>query len=89
MVGSLVCKATGASWSYDYIRRHSIVAELSVRCRVPERELLFVKANSVSGSLFGKMEEILKYNVYKNVGWRFIYYWDKSGLNVVICCCSF
>ena len=40
LVGSLVCKATGASWSYDYIRRHSIVAELSVRCRVPERELL-------------------------------------------------
>ena len=40
LVGSLVCKATGASWSYDYIRRHSIVAEVSVRCRVPERELL-------------------------------------------------
>ena len=45
LVGSLVCRATGASWSYDYIKRHSIVAEvsgieLSVRCRVPERELL-------------------------------------------------
>jgi len=45
LVGSLVCRATGASWSYDYIRRHSIVTEvlgieLSVRCRVPEKELL-------------------------------------------------
>lgn len=45
LVGSLVCRATGASWSYEYIRRHSIVVEvpgieLSVRCRVPERELL-------------------------------------------------
>jgi len=45
LVRSLVSRATEASWSYDYIRRHSIVAELSgielsVRCRVPERELL-------------------------------------------------
>lgn len=45
LVGSLVCRATGASWSYEYIRRHSIVTEvsgieISVRCRVPERELL-------------------------------------------------
>lgn len=45
LVGSLVCRATGASWSYGYIRRHSIAAEvsgieLSVRCRVPEKELL-------------------------------------------------
>ena len=45
LVGSLVCRATGASWSYEYIRRHSTVAEvagveLSARCRVPERELL-------------------------------------------------
>jgi len=45
LVGSLVCRATEASWSYDYVRRYSIVTEvsgieLSVRCRVPERELL-------------------------------------------------
>jgi len=45
LVGSLVCRATGASWSYEYIRRHSIATEvsgieLSARCRVPERELL-------------------------------------------------
>ena len=45
LVGSLVCRATGASWSYEYIKRHSIATEvsgieLSARCRVPERELL-------------------------------------------------
>ncbi len=45
LVGSLVCRATGASWSYEYIRRHSIATEVSgielpARCRVPERELL-------------------------------------------------
>ena len=45
LIGSLVCRATGASWSYEYIRRHSTVVEvagieLSARCRVPERELL-------------------------------------------------
>ncbi len=45
MVGSLVCRATGASWSYEYIREHSIVrrvagVELSAKCRIPERELL-------------------------------------------------
>ena len=45
LVGSLVCRATGASWSYEYIRRHSIATEvsgieLSAKCRVPEKELL-------------------------------------------------
>ena len=45
LVNSLVCRATGASWSYDYIMTHSIEAnipglEASVRCRVPEKELL-------------------------------------------------
>lgn len=45
LIGSLVCRATRASWSYEYIRRYSIVTEvsgieLSVRCRVPEKELL-------------------------------------------------
>jgi len=45
LVGSLVCRATRASWSYEYIKRHSMVAEvagieLSARCRVPEKELL-------------------------------------------------
>lgn len=45
LVGSLVCRATGSSWGYGYIRSHSIETdvagiELSARCRVPERELL-------------------------------------------------
>ena len=45
LVGSLVCRATGASWSYEYIRKHSIATkvsgiELSAKCRVPEKELL-------------------------------------------------
>jgi hypothetical protein len=45
LVGSLVCRATGASWSYDYINRHSVEAnvsglEASVSCRIPQKELL-------------------------------------------------
>jgi hypothetical protein len=45
LVGSLVCRATQASWSFEYIKRHSIVAnipgtEASVGCRIPEKELL-------------------------------------------------
>lgn len=45
LVGSLVCRATDAAWSFDYIQRHSIEAnvsgmEASVSCRIPERELL-------------------------------------------------
>jgi len=44
-VGSLVCRTTEASWSYEYIKRYSIETEvtgieLSARCRIPERELL-------------------------------------------------
>lgn len=43
--GSLVCRATGAAWSYGYIKRHSVEARItglqeSVNCRIPERELL-------------------------------------------------
>jgi hypothetical protein len=45
LVGSLVCRATEASWSFEYIRKFSLVATihgygLSVECRIPERELL-------------------------------------------------
>lgn len=45
LVGSLVCRATGASWSFDYIKKHSTEAtvtgiETSASCRIPERELL-------------------------------------------------
>lgn len=44
-VGSLVCKATSASWSFDYIKKHSTEAtvtgtEASANCRIPEKELL-------------------------------------------------
>jgi len=45
LVNSLVCRATEASWSCDYIKKHSVDAnipglEASVRCRIPEKELL-------------------------------------------------
>ena len=45
LVGSLVCRATQASWSFDYIKRFSAAATISgcgfsVECRIPERELL-------------------------------------------------
>lgn len=45
LVGSLVCRATGASWSFDYIKKSSVIATIlgygvSVECRIPERELL-------------------------------------------------
>lgn len=45
LVGSLVCRATGASWSFDYIKKHSIEANIfglnaSVSCRIPQKELL-------------------------------------------------
>lgn len=45
LVGSLVCRATGAAWSFDYVRKNSIEAniagiETSASCRIPEKELL-------------------------------------------------
>ena len=45
LVGSLVCRATEAAWSFDYIKKNSIGAnvsgiETSVTCRIPEKELL-------------------------------------------------
>jgi hypothetical protein len=45
LVGSLVCRATKASWSFEYVKKHSITAnipgtEASVGCRIPEKELL-------------------------------------------------
>ena len=45
LVGSLVSRTTGASWSFDYINRHSFEANISgvesaVRCKIPEKELL-------------------------------------------------
>ena len=45
LVGGLACRATEASWSFDYIKKHSTEAiitgiETSVTCRIPEKELL-------------------------------------------------
>jgi len=45
LAGSLVCRATEASWSFDYIKKNSVEAtitgiETSVSCRIPEKELL-------------------------------------------------
>jgi hypothetical protein len=45
LVGSLVCRATGAAWSFNYVKRHSVEAniigiETVVICRTPEKELL-------------------------------------------------
>lgn len=45
LVNSLVCRSTGAAWSFGYIKEHSLNAniagmEMSVSCRVPEKELL-------------------------------------------------
>ncbi len=45
MVGSLVCRDTEGSWSFDYIRSCSVMARVrgvggSVRCSAPRRELL-------------------------------------------------
>ena len=44
-VNSLVCRATGAAWSFEYINKHSLMAnipglEASVSCRITEKELL-------------------------------------------------
>jgi len=45
LAGSLVCRATQATWSFEYIKRHSTEASISstktsVTSRVPEKELL-------------------------------------------------
>jgi predicted nucleotidyltransferase len=45
LVGSLVCRATQATWSFEYVKKHSVRAsipgtEASASCRIPERELL-------------------------------------------------
>lgn len=45
LVESLTCRTTGAVWSFDYIKKHSIETsiagiEIAVNCRVPEKELM-------------------------------------------------
>lgn len=41
MINALVSRDTNASWSYEYIKKHSIEANIgAVTCAVPEKELL-------------------------------------------------
>ena len=41
MINALVSRDTNASWSYEYIKKHSIKAGIgAVTCNVPEKELL-------------------------------------------------
>ena len=45
LVGSLVCRTTGAAWSFKYIKKHSGETTIGgienmVKCRVPEKELV-------------------------------------------------
>ncbi|MFP3908996.1 MAG: nucleotidyltransferase domain-containing protein [Halobacteriota archaeon] len=45
LIGSIVCRATTASWSFEYLNRYSVIAtilgiEVSTRSKVPEKELL-------------------------------------------------
>jgi hypothetical protein len=45
LVESLVCRTSGASWSFDYIEKHAVETniggiEASAKCRVPEKELM-------------------------------------------------
>jgi hypothetical protein len=45
LVGSLVCRTTGAAWSFDYIKKYSVDTPIAgietvVNCRIPEKELI-------------------------------------------------
>jgi len=45
LVGSLVCRTTGAAWSFDYIKKHSVEMAIAgietvANCRIPEKELM-------------------------------------------------
>lgn len=45
LVGSLVCRTTGAAWSFDYVKKYSVEAaiagiEVVANCRIPEKELM-------------------------------------------------
>lgn len=45
LVGSVVCRATNASWSFKHVNRYSVISTISgiesfARARVPEKELL-------------------------------------------------
>jgi len=45
LVGSLVCRTTGAAWSFDYIKKFSVQVAIAgietvANCRIPEKELM-------------------------------------------------
>jgi len=45
LVNNLVCRTTNASWSFEYIKKYSLITniagiESSTECRIPEKELL-------------------------------------------------
>ncbi|HVP16769.1 MAG TPA: hypothetical protein VMT42_05325 [candidate division Zixibacteria bacterium] len=45
LVGSLVCRATQAAWSFEYVKKHSMTVniagtEFSISSRIPQKELL-------------------------------------------------
>jgi hypothetical protein len=45
LVGSLVCRTTGAAWSFEYIKKYSVEATITgietlANCRIPEKELM-------------------------------------------------
>lgn len=45
LVESLVCRTTGAAWSFDYIKKYSVQAAIAgietvANCRIPEQELM-------------------------------------------------
>ena len=43
LINSLVSRGTNASWGFDYIKKHSVIAETGtphIKCAIPEKELL-------------------------------------------------
>ena len=45
LVGSLVCRTTGAAWSFDYAKKYSVETAIAgietvANCRIPEKELM-------------------------------------------------
>ena len=70
LVESLVCKASGASWSFDYVKRKSIEANITgietlVVCRIPEKELLI--AFKVHSARRADIRDIVMLREYANL----------------------
>jgi hypothetical protein len=65
LVGSLVCRNTGASWSFEYIKKHSVEAAITgietyASCRVPEKELMIAFKIHLENSDLSKVVTHLK-----------------------------